>query len=335
MQQKGMKIMETRIVFNGKQEVKLEEFDTPELQACQVLVRTEKSLISTGTEMIVFNRLFGSETHWDNWIKYPFYPGYLNVGIIEAVAPEVTSLKVGDRVAHRGPHASVNAVEAKECFPVPDTISTEQATWFGLAKIAAMGARVAKTSLGDSVIIVGAGPIGQMTTRWSAASGAKDIIVIDTIKSRLEKALLGGATNTICKRVSEALDDIKSITNEKMADIVIDTTGFPAVFTDALKTLRKFGKLVLLGDTGYPEQQCLSPELIMNGLTVVGAHDCHEDEEWNSSKIISLMFNLVERGRFNLEGLNTHEFMPEQCEEAYMLLNTDRAATMGVVFNWK
>lgn len=327
--------METRIVFTGKQEVKLAEFAAPELQECQVLVRTEKSLISTGTEMIVFNRLFADGTHWDNWIKYPFYPGYLNIGIVEVLSPGVTGLKVGDRVAHRGPHASLNAVDAKECFAVPDSIPTEQATWFGLAKIAAMGARAAKIKLGDTVTIVGAGPIGQMATRWSVAAGAKEIIVIDTIEKRLEKAIWGGATNAICKTISEAFDDISSITDEKMADIVIDTTGVPAVFTDALKTLRKFGKLVLLGDTGYPEQQCLSPELIMNGLTVVGAHDSHEDEAWNSSKIISLVFSLVERGRFNLEGLNTHEFTPKQCEKAYMLLNSERATTMGVIFNWK
>jgi 2-desacetyl-2-hydroxyethyl bacteriochlorophyllide A dehydrogenase len=327
--------METRIVFNGKQQVKLEEFNTSELRADQVLVRTEKSLISTGTEMIIFNRLFAANTHWDKWVEYPFYPGYSNVGIVEAVGQDVLTLKIGDQVAHCGSHASVNTVEAQSCFPVPNSIPTDMAIWFYLAKIAAMAARVAEIKLGDTVIIIGAGPIGQMSTRWSVASGAGKIIAIDTIESRLEKAELGGATNTICKTVSEALDDIESITNEKMANVVIDTTGFPTVFSDALKTLRKFGKLVLLGDSGYPEEQHLSSEFIMNGLNVVGAHAVHDSEEWNGSKIISLMFNLVERGKFNLEKLNTNEFTPGQCEEAYTLLNTDRAATMGVVFNWE
>lgn len=326
--------MEQRIVFNGCRDVDFIEFTPDTVKPDQVRIKIEVSMISTGTEMIVFNRLFSPGTNWDNWVKYPFYPGYAVVGIVEEVGAEVTSLKVGDRVVNRGSHASMLVVNAADCYPVPDSIPSEQAVWFALAKIASMAARVAKAKLGDQIVIIGAGPVGQMMLRWMAAAGAEKVIVVDTVQKRLELAKAGGATHVICATADKALDEIKLLTNGKLADIVIDTTGIAPVFSDALKCVKNFGKMVLLGDTGYPEQQHLAPDLLSRGLTIVGAHDCHETEEWNSKKMVNLMFSLAERGRFNLEGLNTNEFNPADCEQAYDLLNNDRSNTMGVIFKW-
>ncbi len=326
--------MEQRIVFNGCQEADFIEFTPDAVQPDQVRIKIEVSMISTGTEMIVFNRLFSPGTNWDNWVKYPFYPGYAVVGIVEEIGSEVTDLKIGDRVVQRGSHASSLVVDAADCYPVPDSIPSEHAVWFALAKIASMAARVAEAKLGDQIVIIGAGPVGQMMLRWMAAAGAEKVIVVDTIQKRLEMAKAGGATHVICGTADKALEEIAKLTGDQLADIVIDTTGIAAVFPDALRCVRKFGKMVLLGDTGYPEQQHLAPDLLNRGLTIVGAHDCHETEDWNSRKLIKLLFSLAERGRFDLEGLNTHEFKPAECKQAYELLNNDRKSTMGVLFKW-
>src|ERR1700691_5431646 len=95
-----------RLAFTGKQKVVLESFDPGKPGKNQVLIRTHLSLMSTGTENIVFNRLFDPGTHWDNWVKYPFYPGYSSVGIIEEVGEEVEHLRKGQRVAFRAAHRS-------------------------------------------------------------------------------------------------------------------------------------------------------------------------------------------------------------------------------------
>src|ERR1700733_460481 len=95
-----------RLVFQAKQQVHLEPFVSEKPGRNQVLVRTDLSLMSTGTENIVFNRLFDPGSHWDQWVKYPFYPGYSSVGTVEAVGEGVTELKVGQRVASRGGHRS-------------------------------------------------------------------------------------------------------------------------------------------------------------------------------------------------------------------------------------
>lgn len=62
-----------RLSFPEKQKVQIEVFELPPLQEREVLVKTALSLMSTGTENIVFNRLFEPGTHWDNWVKYPFF----------------------------------------------------------------------------------------------------------------------------------------------------------------------------------------------------------------------------------------------------------------------
>ena len=115
---------------------------------------------------------------------------------------------------------------------------------------------------------------------------------------------------------------------------MIDTTGHHAVFAECFKVARKFGRIVILGDTGSPSKQCLSHDVMKKGLTIVAAHDCHETPDWDSKKIISLLFNLAIKGRFSLDGLVTHRFKPEEFQKAYDTANTKRNETIGILFKW-
>ncbi|MCK6490695.1 MAG: zinc-binding alcohol dehydrogenase [Planctomycetes bacterium] len=321
-----------RLVFTGKQEVALEEFAVAEPGPGQLLVRSVRTLMSTGTENIVFNRAFAPGTHWDNWVKYPFFPGYCAVGEVAACGAGVAD-RTGQLVALRSGHASHHIIEAEKALPV-DGIDPAQAAWFALAKIAFMGARQAEYRLGDDVLVIGAGPIGQMSVRWAAAAGAGRVSVIDLETKRLELARRGGASLVLSKPVGEALDELRAHHDGELPRLVIDTTGNAAVFSAALSAVRTHGKLVLVGDTGRPGEQHLTPDLITRGLTIVGAHDCHNDATWNDASITRLFRRLVLDGRFDLGGLNTDEFAPEQCVEAYAAANTRRGSTMGLVFNW-
>lgn len=326
--------METRVVFTGKSAVTVETFELPALKPGQALIRNLRSLLSIGTETIVLHRRFDPGTHWDRWVKYPFYPGYAAVGEVVRVGEGVTNLKPGMRVAHRGSHASAAVVAATSCFVVPEGIEAEDAAWFALAKIAAMGARASEQRLGDSVAVIGAGPVGQMALRWALAAGANPAFLVDTVPFRLELGRRAGDIQAIAKPAGEALDDLKAATGGEFADIVIDSTGHAAVFPHALAAARKFGRVVLLGDTGRPAEQHLTSDVITRGVHIVGAHDCHEDAAWNSAKIVSLFFRLLQSGRFSVNGLVTHRFRPADAPEAYRTADERRAETMGVVFEW-
>lgn len=323
-----------RLVFTGKQEVSLETFELPELGPKNVRIRNAVTLMSTGTENIVFNRLFDPGTNWDKWVKYPFYPGYTAVGVIESVGAEVTKWKVGDRVASRTSHASQVVVKEADCFALPAELPFEKAVWFALAKIAFRGACAAQYEFGDEVLIIGAGPIGQMSIRWARAAGALSILVVDAVPDRMAMAKTGGATAVIAQPIAEARAAILEANGGRLPRVVIDSTGNAAVFSAALGLAADRGTVVILGDTGTPTQQALTGDVINRGLTVRGAHDIHDTPKWTDATITRLFTQLASDGRFSLEGLNTHFFKPEQFAEAYGIANRDRAKTMGILFDW-
>jgi threonine dehydrogenase-like Zn-dependent dehydrogenase len=307
----------TRIVFTGERQVGLEEFEPRARREGEVLVRSLYSLMSTGTENIALNRNFDPGTHWDAWVRYPFRPGYLTVGEIE---------ETGETVFHRMPHASHAVIARDRCTVVPDGVDARDATWCGLAKIAFSGKTVADYRVGEDVVIVGAGPIGQMSLRWAVAAGLADVTVIVVAPFRLEFATRGGASRTIESTVAESgLSDVP---------LVIDTTGNAEVLSDCLRICGRFGKVVLLGDTGRPEQQHLTSDVITKGLTIVGTHDTHDRGGWPEARVNRVFFELVRTGRFPLDGLITHVVDAYEPAAAYELANSTRADTMGICFDW-
>ena len=101
-----------------------------------------------------------------------------------------------------------------------------------------------------------------------------------------------------------------------------------------MKAAAIFGKVVLLGDSGYPSEQRLSSEVMSKGLTIQATHDSHDREGWTQRKIDALFFEKVKTGSFDLSGLISHEFSPEECEKAYHLAENDRQLTMGILYDW-
>src|SRR5450432_24992 len=173
-----------------------------------------------------------------------------------------------------------------------------------------------------------------MSARWANAAGCRHIVCADPVEERLTLACRGGATATIARPLADEVETLKAAMGGALPSIVIDTTGHAQVFTTALTMVRDRGRVVVLGDTGSPASQHLTPDVITRGLTVVGAHDGHVDDTWNDATIYPLFFELVGSGRFDLDGLNTHTFAPHDCQKAYAMVNERRGETMGVVFGW-
>jgi len=326
-----------RIVFPRKDEVELEEFDLDDVGDGALWLRSTHSLMSTGTEGIALHGLFDDGTHWSRYVRYPFHPGYSTVGAVEAVGPGVTDFAAGDRVVARLGHASDHVVPTKLCTRVPDGVPSEPAVWFGLAKIALMGARAAGYELGDAVAVIGAGPIGQMSVRWASVAGARFVVSVDTVAGRLDLARLGGATGTVAAAVDSAAESVIEACGGRRPRVVVDGTGNAAVFGAALGLVADRGRLVVLGDTGTPAGQHLTSDVIMRGITVVGAHDAHSatGPGWDRDRgLHEFFFELVLSGRFKVEGLTSHVFSPKDCALAYETAHLRRGNTMGIVFDW-
>jgi 2-desacetyl-2-hydroxyethyl bacteriochlorophyllide A dehydrogenase len=324
-----------RIVFPERDIVTLEQFELPEIGPTQVLFQTHYSLVSSGTERIALYGRFDRGTHWEGYARYPFYPGYSSVGEVVAVGNEVRDLAVGDLVAARVGHASHHVTDAQGCAPIPADVDLQQATWFALAKIALMGARVAEYGLGTRVLTIGAGPIGQMTVRWVHASGARHNVVVDPVAARRLLAERGGATAAVADIADR--DAISAACGGAQPECVIDATGNANVFSAALPLVATRGRVVILGNTGSPSAQRLTDDVITRALHVVGAHDVLSmlDQPWDGDRSLhDLFFHLVRTGRFDLDGLITDVVPPSDADAAYRAADERPEETVGVVFDW-
>ena len=337
-------MLSRNVVFTAPKTVALVAEEIPPATPRSILVRAEHSLVSTGTELICLGGEYEPGSHWDKWVKFPHKPGYNLVGIVEEAGAEVTEYSVGDRVALRANHKEWtrwNCVLADRGLKVPDEIAPDAAAWFGMACIAQIGVRRAAHALGDAVVIIGAGLLGQLVTQYLRLQGAREIIVIDTAPARLQLAKDHGATQTLNMKVGEARAAVYDLTGGLGADVVYDITGHVAVFAPALGLARRFGKLLLLGDAAQPAGQHLTPDVVTRGVQIVGAHDSmppkipSEHDRWTHSEMSRLFFSYLQRGQMRVADMVTHRFAPEDTPQAYAQLLADRSTALGVIFDWK
>lgn len=327
--------MAHRIIFPEPGQVRLDPFEVRAPAEGEIQVRTLHSLMSIGTETTILHARYSPGTHFAARFGFPqMKTGVQAVAVVERIGAGVTDFVPGDRIFMRMAHTSHWTLPAAICSPVPRDIDPKLACWCGLAKTAFRAAHVAPFTLGGQVLIVGAGPVGQMTTRWARNAGSAMVAVIDLAESRLQHAQAGGATHVIAGGITERRADLLALSGRDGFDVVIDTTGNPRVFAEALGVVGLFGKLVLLGDTGYPEQQTLTSDLMSRGLTIVATHDHQDRGGWTQRRIDALFFQLASAGRFALDGLITHEFAPVDCSKAYALATHDRHSAMGILFDW-
>lgn len=314
----------------------LETSEGPTIRSSsEVLVRSEYSLVSTGTERTAFLRLFESGTHWDAWVRYPFYPGYATVGVVVDLGRRAKLFEKGQRVAIRVPHRSLNVLEEADCIPIPDGCCLEDAVWFALAKIGLLGVVAAGHQIGDSVLVVGGGPIGQMALRWAICSGAANIGMITKDPTHLNAAKRVGIANLMPGRTADWSANAVWSSLGEAPQLVIDCTGSADVVAWCLRVAANLGRVVLIGDTGWPSQQRLTSDLIVRGIKLVGSHDIHQIGRWTDKTAAKFFFTMILQKRFHTAGLCTHSFSPREVAKAYQLLVSKENGLVGVRFEWR
>ena len=324
------------IVLTGKQKVELHEEKIGPLPKDGLLVKTRKSLISSGTESICFNSDMDEGSHWAGWVKYPFYLGYSNVGEILETSQQLDNYNAGDRVFSSANHRQFAILTGKP-VKIPPEISDESALWSKLATIAQTGVRRAEIKMGARVLIIGAGPLGQLLSQYVQLMGAEIIMIVDPIESRLKVAHIHGATDVFSGSASEAISFVEENTNGNLADVVFDATGHFSVFPMALKLTRRFGMLILIGDSPHPSKQTLTADLLTRQITIRGTHNevmPPDIENWTTSRQIELFFTYLKRTKMNVENLITETYSPEKAPDVYAQLGKSRGESIGVVFDW-
>ncbi len=330
----------TYLVFPAPHQVEIWQEEMAPPGPGEVVCAAQKSLISIGTELYCLRGIFDPGTNWGEWVRYPFRPGYSMAARVVAVGEDVTTLREGDRVAAWVPHQEYFKAIPEHLYPIPDAISDEEATWMALATTTQLGVRRAGHVLGERVGVVGLGMLGQLVVQYLVLCGARQIIAIDPVASRLEMAKTHGATHTLAMPVQETFQPVREITAGRMLDVVYEITGHPQVLAQCLPLLHKLGRIVLLGDTPTPTQQHLGPGVVSESLAILGIHGTMTPEHpsefcpWTRREVIALFFDYLLQGRMRVADLVTHKFTPAEAPQVYAALQRDRSSFIGVIFDW-
>ncbi|MEP6982312.1 MAG: quinone oxidoreductase [Sphingomicrobium sp.] len=186
----------------------------------------------------------------------PFIPGVEGAGVVEAVGPDVTAVKVGDRVAYAGPiggYAEARLIDADRLVKLPDAIPSEQAAAAMLQGMTAhmLLRRVYPVKAGDTILIhAAAGGVGLIACQWAKALGAT---VIGTVGND-EKAALArahGCDHLIVYTREDFVAEVERITGGKKLPVVYDSVG-KDTFLKSLDCLAPRGLMVSFGNASGP-----------------------------------------------------------------------------------
>ena len=326
-----------RIVWPSQATVEVEEFELPSFGDNEVLVATECSLISPGTERAFLLGLPNAQG------RYPSYPGYSNVGVVIDKGRAVDGLAIGDRVVSSKGHTSHFAATPDSLLKVTQSgLSSEEGVFFNLCTIAMQGVRKAKIELGEPTLVLGSGLIGLFGMQLAKLSGGLPVITADLSDNRLTLATRVGADYTLNPEADDFDEQLDRITGGKGVAVVIEATGHPPVVNAAFQLAAWHGRVVLLASTrGETERVNFYRDVHGKGLTVLGAHNSvrprHDSSPnfWTLRDDWELSLQLIAHGRVIVAPLITHRMPGIQATEAYQLLMDWDPNLLGVVLNWE
>ncbi|MDH5439064.1 MAG: zinc-binding dehydrogenase [Candidatus Bathyarchaeota archaeon] len=331
-----------RVTFPNRLKTEIESFEIGEIREREALIETEASLISTGTELTALTGDFPDSSAWSRYVKYPFIAGYSSVGRIVDVGHEVEEFEVGDRVAATSPHATYAIVEAERLIKIPDNVALEEACFHTIASGAMNSVRLANISMGESVVVIGLGLLGQMATIFSRTAGAFPVAAVDLADGRLRLARVSGATSTLRgDRWEDVKASVEELTRGRMADKVFEVTGNPDVVPKAMGLIKRQGCLVVLssprGKTVLDfHDEVNSPSRLIIG-THFGSQPAYETpyNPWTRRRNTELFFDLISAGVLKINHLVTHRYPWREAEKAYKMLLEDRTRALGVILLFK
>ena len=254
------------------------EVPCPSTRRGQLLIRSTRTLVSTGTERMLVE--FG-QASWVEKVRQqpdkvkmvlqkmatdgvmptveavfskldqPLPMGYCQVGTVLEAGAGVTGFAVGDRVVSNGNHAEVVSVPANLCAKVPDGVSDDEAAFTVIGAIALQGIRLVQPTLGESVVVTGLGLVGLVTVQLLRAHGCRVLgIDYDAEKTKLAGEL--GAETVDLSAGEDPVSAAAAFSRGRGVDAVIITAATKSnepMHQGALMC-RKRGRIVLVGVTG-------------------------------------------------------------------------------------
>ena len=329
-----------RIVWQSPETVVLEEFAIPSLQPGSILVETECTAVSPGTELAFLR----AEPNTSG--NFPQYPGYSGVGKIIDISEDVEGLSIGDRVImdHCG-HASHAMCKATgwrgQGFIVIDDsrLYPAEIAFMVIASMSLQGVRKARLELGESAMVMGLGLLGLFAVQLCRLSGAAPVIAVDYNEGRLRLAEKLGADYALSPADNNLEVIVKNATYEKGVNAVIEVTGTPSALPQGLTCCAMQGRIVLLGCAREQIEGINYYQSVhKTGVSIIGAHNFvrplwdSSPGYWTTRDDMRVLLSLLGAGRLQARPMISEETSPENAPEVYRRFLNREEGMLGVVF---
>lgn len=272
--------------------------------------------------------------------------GYATAGVVLASGAGAHEWKPGDRVATAAPHAGVISIGKNLCARIPDGVSFEQAAYTSVAAIALEGVRLARATLGERVLVIGAGLLGIISVALLRAQGCR-VFVTDLDEARLALAKEFGA-DVVAK--GAPLEDIVAFADGAGVDAVVITAATTSnqPIELAAAAARPKGRIVLVGVIGLnlPRDPFFKKELEFTVSASLGPgrwDPVYEQRgvdypfghvRWTAQRNMQAVLDVMAQGKLPVEKLTTHRFDIDRAAEAYELVTTPSTPSLGIVLTY-
>ncbi|MEM3578614.1 MAG: zinc-binding dehydrogenase [Candidatus Bathyarchaeia archaeon] len=327
----------------GIMDLRIEDVETPKVETGEVLVKV-RTATTCGTDLKIFQRGYVERV-----IKLPTVFGHEWAGDVVEVDRGLEWPRKGMRVR------AGNSAPCLRCFmcqkgkynlcenmiwlwgayaeyikvpahmvrvnmqEIPPNISYEEAAITEPLACVLHGIEEVGVKLGDSIAIIGAGPIGLLHLLTTKKMGAEKVIIIDLVEERLDFAKKLGANETINAAKENVEEGVKQLTSGYGADVVIEAIGRPETWEQALKLVRKGGKVLEFGGCPPGTEIHVNTELLhYNETTVLGTFHA-------TPLHFRKALNLIASKTINVAPLITRKMPLEKIREAFEVLAASKS----------
>lgn len=179
------------------------------------------------------------------------------------------------------------------------------------------------------VVIIGQGPMGQLMNACVRNMGAREIIGVDLLESRLKTSPKMGATHTICNKTHDPMKEVEKILGGQLADIVIECVGHAdQAFNTAIDLVKYGGKILFFGVPRPTIDELRFRDLFYKNVSV------HTSVNPDFKKDFPLAMRWIREGRINVKPIITHRYPLKDIQAAFEHFRDRRDGAIKIIVDF-
>ncbi len=321
----------------------LNETDFSDIGEKEVVVKTMVSTISGGTERANFTGEKEVTVIPNMEVPFPRTVGYSSSGEVVKVGCKVTKVKIGDRVAmFWSKHKNYNVLSEENVVKIPDEkITFEEAAISFIATFPLAAIRKVKLEIGESIMVMGLGVLGQLAVILAKSAGAYPVIACDIVESRRKEALKNGADYAFNPLDEHFIDNVNAVAYGGVKT-AIEVTGVGDGLNQTLDCMARHGRIALLGCTRNSDFSIdYYHKVHGKGVMLIGAHTNARPEKesypsyFTHEEDIKTILNLCKGERISIKKLIKETCLPNECQKVFDRLANEKEFPICVQFDWR